>query len=198
MASPHRISSAAALLTVALTLALVGCAAPPPPAPDADGIVRAITFPVSGGASYVDSFGAPRSGGRTHAGQDLMGTKGTPLVAAVDGVITRVRHDTTGLSGNSMTIRGDDGWTYVYIHINNDSPGTDDGLNPFGYAFAPGVAVNERVVAGEHVAYLGDSGNAETTAPHLHFELHMPDGTAVNAYGSLRAATPAPIIPRTW
>ena len=200
MSFPHRYSFPAALFALTATLTLVGCVAPPPAAvPDGSpGVVRPITFPVSGGASYIDSFGAPRSGGRIHEGQDLMGTKGTPLVAAVNGVITRVRHDTTGMSGNSLTIEGDDGWTYVYIHINNDSPGTDDGLNPFHHAFAPGVAVNRRVVAGELVAYLGDSGNAESTSPHLHFEIHTADGTVINAYPSLRAAGAAPMIPRTW
>lgn len=193
---------AALLLIVPCTL--VACVASPPPstAPPttvpAVSVVKAITFPVSGGANYVDSFGAPRSGGRSHEGQDLMGAKGTPLVAAVAGVVTRIRHDVSGLSGNSLTIRADDGWTYVYIHLNNDSPGTDDGLNPYQYAFAPGLVVGQRVAAGELVAYLGDSGNAESTTPHLHFEIHAPDGVVVNAYASLRAAAVAPIIARTW
>ncbi len=149
-----------------------------------------MVFPVAGGASYSDSFGAPRSGGRSHAGQDLMAPKHRPLVAAADGVVTRVRHATTGLSGNSLTIRDEEGWSYVYIHLNNDTPGTDDGSNRYELAFADGIRSGQRVRAGEVVGYLGDSGNAEDTAPHLHFELHAPDGTIVNAYPSLRAATP--------
>jgi len=193
-------------LLLACSLLALGCVAAPPPAPPTTTapplatttVVKAITFPVSGGARLVDTYGAPRSGGRQHAGQDLMGTKGTPLVAAVDGVVTRVRHDSTGLSGNSLTIRGNDGWTYHYLHLNNDSPGTDDGLNAFEHAFAPGLAVNVRVTAGQLVAYLGDSGNAEDAGAHLHFEIHQPDGTVVNAYESLRAATPAPVLPRPW
>jgi murein DD-endopeptidase MepM/ murein hydrolase activator NlpD len=202
MSTPRR--SLALSLIALLALTTAACVAAPPapttttlPLSDA-AVVKAITFPVSGGARYADTFGAPRSGGRQHAGQDLMGTKGTPLVAAVDGVVTRLRHDTSGLSGNSLTIRGDDGWTYHYMHLNNDSPGTDDGLNPFGYAFAPGLTVNTRVSAGQLVAYLGDSGNAEDAGAHLHFEIHMPDGTAINAFASLRAATAAPVLPRPW
>ena len=105
------------LLALTLPLVLAACVAAPPPVATPPlstvSVVKPITFPVSGGASYVDSFGAPRSGGRSHEGQDLMGTRGTPVVAAVDGVVTRIRHDVSGLSGNSLTIRGDDGWTYV-------------------------------------------------------------------------------------
>lgn len=152
--------------------------------------IRPLVFPVAGGASYIDSFGAGRSGGRSHAGQDLMAPKHRPVVAAVDGVVTRVRHDNSGLSGNSLTIRDDEGWSYVYIHLNNDTPGTDDGSNRYELAFADGIRSGQRVRAGEVVGYVGDSGNAENTSPHLHFELHAPDGTIVNAYPSLRAATP--------
>ncbi|CAN5442171.1 hypothetical protein BH10ACT3_BH10ACT3_00750 [soil metagenome] len=182
--------------------ALAACAPTPPAAPavpaSSEVVVKPITFPVSGGARYADSFGAPRSGGRSHEGQDLPGAKGTPLVAAVSGVVIRVRHDVSGLSGNSLTIKGDDGWTYVYIHLNNDTPGTDDGVNAFEYAFAPGLAVNTRVAAGQFVGYMGDSGNAEDAGSHLHFEIHKPDGTVVNAHPSLQAATAAPTIPRSW
>jgi murein DD-endopeptidase MepM/ murein hydrolase activator NlpD len=124
--------------------------------------------------------------------------KGTPLLAAVSGRITRLRHDLSGLSGNSLTITADDGWSYVYIHLNNDSPGTDDSANRFEYAFAPGMALNKRVAAGELVGFLGDSGNAEQTVAHLHFEIHQPDGAVINAFASLRAASTAPAIPRTW
>jgi len=160
--------------------------------------VRAITFPVSGGATYNNTFGAPRSGGRTHEGQDLISAKGTPLVAAVSGRVTSLRHSLSGLSGNSLSITAEDGWTYVYIHLNNDSPGTDDSANRFEYAFAPGMALNKQVSAGELVGFLGDSGNAEETIAHLHFEIRQPDGGAINAFASLRAAIAAPVLPRSF
>ncbi|MHB1139798.1 MAG: M23 family metallopeptidase [Microthrixaceae bacterium] len=201
---PRHLRVRRALLAGSLALAslLASCVAAPPPTttPPATGeaVVRPITFPVSGTVSYIDSYGAPRSGGRTHAGQDLMGAKGTPLVAAVAGVVTRVRHDTSGLSGNLLTIKGDDGWTYIYIHLNNDSPGTDDGLNRFDQAFAIGVAVGVRVTAGQHVGFMGDSGNAEDAGSHLHFEIQGPDGVGINPYQSLRAASAPPHVPRSW
>src|SRR5262249_46808155 len=79
-----------------------------------------------------------------------------------------------------------DGWEYWYIHINNDTPGTDDGANPRQWRFAPGIAVGTHVKAGQFIAYMGDSGDAETTQAHLHFELHEPSGTAIDPYTSLK------------
>jgi murein DD-endopeptidase MepM/ murein hydrolase activator NlpD len=147
-----------------------------------------IRFPVEGKVTLVDTFGAPRSGGRTHMGQDIMAPKMARAVAAADGIVSSLRHDNTGLSGNALTITGDDGWKYIYIHLNNDRPGTDDGSNLYEHAFATGIRKGVRVRAGEHVAYVGDSGNAEETPPHLHFEMHAPDGTVINPYNSLVAA----------
>lgn len=183
----------AAPFLIALTaLVAAGCSASPPPpttTTTVPGLVRPLTFPVDGAVHFVDTFGAPRSGGRTHQGIDLMGAKMTPLVAAADGTVTALRHDSSGLSGNSLTITDAEGWRYVYIHINNDTPGTDDGANLREHAFAPDIVKGTDVVAGQHVAYLGDSGNAEDAGAHLHFELHAPDGTVVNPYASLRAAS---------
>ena len=181
----------------AAAIALGGAceAAPPPTTPPTTTtvpapVVRPMTFPVLGGVSrYADTHGAPRSGGRSHQGQDLMGPKMTELVAANDGTVTALRHDSSGLSGNSLTITDSAGWKYVYIHLNNDRPGTDDGANIFDQAFAPGLRRGSVVEAGDLVGYMGDSGNAEDAGSHLHFELHRPDDTVVNAYPSLKAAT---------
>lgn len=147
-----------------------------------------MVFPVAGRVSYSDTFGAPRSGGRSHEGQDLMAARHTPLVAAADGTVTSLTWSNNGLSGNSLTIADADGWRYVYIHLNNDSPGTDDGSNVYDRAFADGIARGQKVKAGEVVGYVGDSGNAESTSPHVHFELRRPDGSVANAYSSLRGA----------
>jgi murein DD-endopeptidase MepM/ murein hydrolase activator NlpD len=76
----------------------------------------------------------------------------------------------------------------VYIHLNNDTPGTDDGANLRQHAFAAGIDKGSKVTAGQTVGFLGDSGNAEEAGAHLHFELHAPDGTVVNPYASLIAA----------
>jgi hypothetical protein len=87
-----------------------------------------------------------------------------------------------------MKIRDDQGYVYHYIHLNNDTPGTDDAKGGYDNAFAPGIEQGVRVTKGQHVAYVGDSGNAETVGSHLHFEIHLPDGTAINPYESLKAA----------
>ena len=150
---------------------------------------RRIHFPVDGPVTFSDDFGDPRSGDRTHEGNDLMGTKLQKLVAAADG---RVTYSVGGLSGNMVTVTDADGWAYRYIHVNNDTPGTDDGLSPLEWVLAPGLVLGGRVKAGQHIAFLGDSGNAEDTAPHLHFEMRAPDGSAVNPWTSLRLARGLP------
>ena len=113
------------------------------------------------------------------------------LVAAVSGTIAVLRHRSTG---NSLYIRSDaDGWYYGYLHINNDSPGTDNHRNLYSQAFAPHVRLGSHVRRGQHIAYLGDSGNAESTSAHCHFEIRKPASSvwhsqAVNAKFSLNAA----------
>jgi hypothetical protein len=178
-----------ALVLSALVLAS-GCATlgrlTPTAAPGT--VLRTFVFPVAGKVAFTDTFGAARSGGRAHQGQDLIAAKRTPVVATVDGTVTSLTWSNAGLSGNSLTITDADGWQYVYIHLNNDRPGTDDGANVYDQAFADGISKGQRVKAGELVAWVGDSGNAESAGSHLHFELHRPDGTVVNPYGSLLAA----------
>jgi hypothetical protein len=168
------------------------------PRPATEKHVRPIMFPVLpdpvlGKASWSDTYLAPRGGGRRHEGQDLMGKKMLKLLACADATVIELRH---GSSGNSLYLKDDEGWYYAYLHINNDTPGTDDGKNTFEEAFAPGLKKGDRVTKGQHIAYLGDSGNAEGSGAHLHFEIRMPhekwyNAPAVNAAYSLEAAEPA-------
>jgi murein DD-endopeptidase MepM/ murein hydrolase activator NlpD len=89
--------------------------------------------------------------------------------------------------GFMITLDGDDGYTYNYIHLNNDTPGTDDGQGGSANAYAPGIRQGVRVERGQHIAWVGDSGNAESVGAHLHFEIY--DGsTAIDPYESLLAA----------
>ncbi|KKW16758.1 MAG: hypothetical protein UY52_C0001G0078 [Parcubacteria group bacterium GW2011_GWC2_49_9] len=149
--------------------------------------VRPITFPVIGPTRYSNDFGAPRSD-HTHQGNDIIGTKLQQLIAAVTGTIYFAAYPQPSY-GYAVFLRDTDGYKYWYIHINNDNPGTDDGLGGGMNAYAPGIRGGDPVVAGQSIGWMGDSGNAEGGVSHLHFEIHRSDGTVVNPLDSLNAAT---------
>jgi len=155
-----------------------------------------LVFPVAGAASYTDTFYASRYNGQHHA-QDLMAQKMVPVVAVTSGRIEFVNwssnpDDLQPDKCCSLSLRHDDGWQSYYIHLNNDSPGTDDGR---GWGIAPGIRPGVHVQAGELIGWVGDSGNAEGSSPHLHFELRDPSGVIVNPYDALRAAEGIEITP---
>lgn len=144
-----------------------------------------IIFPVLGPNHFTDTFTAARSGGRIHGATDIMADKMIPVVAVASGTVGWM-HDERGGNCCAMELRHDDGWVSWYIHLNNDTPGTDDGQ---GWGFADGIRQGVHVTAGQLIGWVGDSGNAENVGSHLHFELHRPDGTKFNPYESLLAAT---------
>lgn len=193
-------AGAAAALSPLLLRAPGASAASGYPELDMSGVyVRDITFPVTGKVSWSDTYGACRDGcARLHQGQDLFARKVQSLVACVDGTVVALNH---GSSGNSLYLRSSsNGWYYAYLHINNDTPGTDDGRNHYGWAFARGITRGSRVRRGQPIAFVGDSGNAETTPSHCHFEMRKPAGSvwnaqAVNPKHSLVRARPAPDSP---
>ena len=151
--------------------------------------MRAIAFPVLGPVRYQNGWGDCRDGcTRRHEGTDMIGVRMQPLLAAVDGTLTRVRHDNVGKAGAILTVTGTDGWSYNYFHVNNDDPGTDDGGARSYWQVPPHLSVGSHVQAGQVIGYMGDSGNAEGSVPHLHFEIRTPDRTPVNPYPSLVAA----------
>ncbi len=159
-----------------------------------------LIFPVMGPLTerMIDSFGDPRSGGRQHHGQDLMARKMTPLLAVFDGTVS-FRRTNTPNAQNSLYLTGDNGYNASYLHINNDTPGSDnDGLGSLEYAFAPNLQSGMHVVAGQFLGWVGNSGNAESVGPHLHFELER-DGVLINAFESLKRAqhitTPRYLLP---
>lgn len=154
-----------------------------------------ITFPVIGATRYSDDFGNPRVG-HTHEGNDIMGVKHQRLVAAADGYIRYVPYPEASY-GYAVYIDGDNGFTYAYLHINNDRLGTDDGQGDGMLAYAPDIERPNRVVAGQLIGWMGDSGNAEATTAHLHFEIRDTENDPTNPYETLRAATriDRPVIP---
>lgn len=151
-------------------------------------IIRPITFPVDGKHSFRDDFAEPRGDGtRQHLGVDIIADKMTSVVAAVDGTVTYVVSPEASW-GYSITIRDAEGYQYRYLHLNNDTPGTDDGMGGEEHAYAPGIQRGATVTKGQLVGWVGDSGNAEATVSHLHFEIRQPDRTAIDPYESLVAA----------
>lgn len=115
-----------------------------------------LACPVAGDVSFTDTYGAARSGGRSHEGVDMFAETGTPLVAATDGVTFLVENVDDDIGGISLWIRGANGDTYYYAH------------NSTNLVRSSGVDV----LKGEVVALVGRTGNAAGTSPHLHFEIH--------------------------
>jgi peptidoglycan LD-endopeptidase LytH len=124
-----------------------------------------------GRSTFRDTWGAPRSGGRSHKGTDVFAVMGEPVLAFTDGTIAR--HSNGGLGGISVYLQGDDGNLYYYTHLQRiDANG----------------AVGRRVQGGELIAHNGDTGNARGGAPHVHFEVKPGGGASINPYPWLAAA----------
>lgn len=157
-----------------------------PPPPPCTPFIYGMLFPVAGGGIPGSPFGADRDGGtRLHEGVDIAVPKLSPVVAVADGTVDWVQRDAEGRSGVAVGIRHRDGWRSLYIHLNNDTYGSNDGM---GNGVRPGLEVGDQVIAGQVVGWVGNSGNAENSSPHLHFELRMRDNVAVDPMASLRAA----------
>lgn len=154
---------------------------------DAAALGKRIIFPVLGKSQYTDSYGDARGQG-SHQGIDIMAPRRALALAAEAG---RVKfHITSSRAGCMLYLHGDSGTTYLYIHLNNDVGTTNDnrGRCVAGTAFAPGLRNGAQVVAGQPIGFVGDSGDADGIAPHLHFEVHPNDGASVNPFKSLNRA----------
>lgn len=137
--------------------------------------IDGFVFPVAGPVEFIDSWGYPRMMGTPsahwHQGTDIFAAAGTPLVASENGVLARIGTGTLG--GNKLWVVGESGNEYYYAHLSS---------------FAEGISNGKRVRAGEVVGFVGDTGNAKGTSPHLHFEIHPGGIGPANPYPLLKAA----------
>jgi murein DD-endopeptidase MepM/ murein hydrolase activator NlpD len=134
-----------------------------------------MAVPVDGVAprQLSSTWHAPRSGGRRHEGADVFAKKGTPVVSAVDGHVWRVGEDRLG--GNVVWVLGEGHTLYYYAHLDQ---------------FAEGLEVGQCVRRGTPLGLVGNTGNARTTPPHLHFGMYRI------GWRGVRAVDPVPRLQR--
>jgi peptidoglycan LD-endopeptidase LytH len=157
-----------------------------PAAADSSVLPFEVVFPQeTGPTEFTSSFGDGRSGGRRHNGNDLIAPRMTEVYAIADGIVIYV--GTNNLSGRNVKLDHGDGWESYYLHLNNDNPDTDDGSASWVLTVAPGIEEGMEVEAGQLIAWVGDSGNAEGTTPHTHFELRY-EGKPIDPYSILSEA----------
>jgi hypothetical protein len=144
-----------------------------------------IVFPVLGATRYYDDFGEPRPGG-PHQGIDIMAAKRSLALAAEAGKVEF--WTTSATAGCMLYLHGQSGTTYYYIHLNNDLTRKNDnrGRCVAGTSYAKGLKNGAKVVAGQAIGLVGDSGDADGAHSHLHFELHPAGGKAVDPYPWLK------------
>lgn len=129
-----------------------------------------LSVPVQGvrPAALRDTWHGARSGGRKHEGIDIFARRGTPVLSATEGIVLRV--GTNRLGGRVVWVLGPGGQRHYYAHLD-------------GYSdVVPGM----RVEPGRVLGFVGDSGNAKGTPPHLHYGVYEAGG-AVNPFPLLRA-----------
>jgi murein DD-endopeptidase MepM/ murein hydrolase activator NlpD len=114
-------------------------------------------FPVYGPSWFTDTYGAFRGdvAGNWHHGDDIFAQLGAPLLACADGIVFSVGWNDVG--GNRLWLRDSQGNEFYYAHLS---------------AFSPLAKNGRHVKAGEVIGFVGNTGDAQTTPPHLHFEVH--------------------------
>jgi peptidoglycan LD-endopeptidase LytH len=132
-------------------------------------VTPGLICPIGGRTWFIDSWHAPRSGGRLHKGTDMFSPRGTPLVAVGDG---RIRSGYDTLGGNTLWLFADHGVNYFYAHLDSFPIGLTDG---------------QRVGRGQVVGYVGDTGNPAPGAYHLHFGIYPGGVMAVNPYPTVNS-----------
>jgi murein DD-endopeptidase MepM/ murein hydrolase activator NlpD len=109
-----------------------------------------------------NTWHAPRGTDRVHEGQDIFAPKGAPVYSATSGFVYNVGENNLG--GQTVSVIGAGGRVYYYAHLDS---------------YAPGIAVGDRVTPKTLLGYVGTTGNAQGTPPHLHFGVYTASG-AIN------------------
>ena len=132
----------------------------------------------------ADTWGAPRSGGRTHEGQDIFAPKGTKILSATNGYVYKIGENNLG--GQTVSVISSGGRIYYYAHLDE---------------YAPNLKVGDPVTTRTVLGFVGTTGNAQGTPPHLHFGVYtFGFGNAINPLPLItdRAApAPAPTMTKT-
>lgn len=112
--------------------------------------------------AIADTWDAPRGTDRHHEGQDIFAARGTPILSATRGIIYKIGENNLG--GQTVSVIGSGGRIYYYAHLDS---------------YARNIAVGDRVTTRTVLGYVGTTGNAQGTPPHLHFGIYTPTG-AIN------------------
>jgi len=107
----------------------------------------------------ANTWHAPRGSDRQHEGQDIFAPRGTPVLSATEGYIVNIGENTLG--GQTVSVIGAGGRTYYYAHLDS---------------YAPHIAEGDYVTRQTLLGYVGTTGNANGTPPHLHFGVYAPGG----------------------
>jgi len=133
-----------------------------------DDPVEKIALPIMYGVSVEnlqDTFGDSRSGGRTHEGIDIFAARGTIIATPTEAVVTKTADK--GLGGVQVWTANPGGESYYYAHMN---------------AIWPDLKVGDELEKGDPIGFVGDTGNALGTSPHLHLGIYSKDREVINPY----------------
>ena len=125
--------------------------------------------------AVANTWHAPRGTGRLHEGQDIFAPRGTPILSATNGFVYKIGENNLG--GQTVSVIGAGGRVYYYAHLDK---------------YAPGLEVGDRVSTRTVLGYVGTTGNAQGTPPHLHFGVYTFNG-AINPLPLLTDRT-APVL----
>lgn len=126
-----------------------------------------IKIPVQGvtPSQVQDTWGAARSEGRKHEGVDIFAKRGTPVLSTTSGIVSQIGHNNLG--GQVIWILGPGLSRHYYAHLD---------------AYAEQIREGDWIEAGDIIGYVGNSGNARSTPPHLHYGIYLAGQGAINPY----------------